>query len=257
MAVKPPLKHAQASSDPLTAESSGVWSSPASRWHDAMAFAIHDALNHVLALLGSIDFLQHPEVGALAPPDQARELECMTVTCRQLSHLLKEALAAADDHTFEVIGASLQLSQIVDESVARIRAHAHAVRAVNIEVRHDQVSVGLPDGLLIRRVIDNLLHQAIEHSPVCGTVVIQWRMEENAVTIEVSDQGPGISAECCERIFDPPEPGCDDTGAGRRRSLGLPFCRAVARGCGGQVGVRAGDNGGTVILFTIPLPLPD
>jgi len=59
------------------------------------------------------------------------------------------------------------------------------------------------DGLLVSRVLDNLLNNAVSYAPPGTCVVIEYGTEGNDVFFTVSDEGPGISAGILERLFEP------------------------------------------------------
>jgi signal transduction histidine kinase len=106
-------------------------------------------------------------------------------------------------------------------------------------------------------VIDNLLHNAIEQSPPRGTVRIGWVVANGQVTVEVSDEGPGIDEGEVEQIFEPFVSSSDHGADGEHVGLGLSFCRAVAHAYGGDVLGRNGERGGAVFTFSIPVPTTD
>src|SRR6185295_18448493 len=93
----------------------------------------------------------------------------------------------------------------LDEVVADCR------RAVDVLARARGVTIrsnGSPDipfrgdEDLLRRLVLNVLQNAVQHSPSGGSVSVDIRQEPEAVRIRVTDQGPGIPAGDRERIFD-------------------------------------------------------
>ena len=134
----------------------------------------------------------------------------------------------------------------------------HAVRAA--QSRAPQRSFTLADGAsapvsgdreMIRRVLDNLLDNAIKYSDAGGAVTVAVAQSNGSMIVDVTDAGPGIAEEARERVFERFYRGDDararsDTGAG----LGLAIARWVARAHGGELHV-AGENGS---VFRLSLP---
>ena len=64
---------------------------------------------------------------------------------------------------------------------------------------HFPLVLGDPD--LLARVIDNLIFNALEHTPRNGRVALGWEFKEGEVRITLRDSGPGIPPEQRETIF--------------------------------------------------------
>jgi len=107
------------------------------------------------------------------------------------------------------------------------------------------------DPLRLRQALDNLVANAVTHSPPGGEVVVSARVDEGAIVLSVADKGGGIPVEEQERIF---EPGVR-LDVGRPGSgLGLAVARAIAEAHGGKLTVESAPGEGAT--FTLVLPPP-
>lgn len=108
------------------------------------------------------------------------------------------------------------------------------------------------DPALLRRLLTNLLDNALKYGPAGGviTCTLEGGEEDGRPTliVRISDQGPGLSEEAQRRLFQPFGHGDADA---RGSGLGLAFVRTVARRHGGQVIYEAGLVGATFVL-TLP-----
>jgi NtrC-family two-component system sensor histidine kinase KinB len=120
------------------------------------------------------------------------------------------------------------------------------------------VELDAPDGPVmvpcdpntIRRVIMNLLDNAVKFSPVDGRVRVAVIPEDSDVHISVSDSGPGVPEAFREKIFDHfAQIDARDYSTG----IGLAFCRMAVRAHGGELTLRCPKGGGST--FTVSLPL--
>jgi signal transduction histidine kinase/putative methionine-R-sulfoxide reductase with GAF domain len=108
---------------------------------------------------------------------------------------------------------------------------------------------------LIRRVLTNLVDNALKFTPEGGIVTVETTQEPDGfVTIRVSDTGPGIPEDYREKVFTrfSQVPGL----LGRRRGsgLGLTFCRLVVEAHDGRIWVEPGEKeSGTTLAFTLPV----
>jgi signal transduction histidine kinase len=104
---------------------------------------------------------------------------------------------------------------------------------------------------LIRRVLMNLLGNAIKFTKPPGHIRVLLRSDEGIARISVVDQGPGIAPEDQARIFEK----FAQTAAGARRGgsgLGLTFCRMAVEAHGGSIGVESPSHCGSTFWFSLP-----
>jgi signal transduction histidine kinase len=134
-----------------------------------------------------------------------------------------------------------------------------AALAANAGVRLQwQVAPDAPvlqaDGDKLRRVLVNLISNAIQQSPAGGTVTIQAYQDplQNSVIFEVADHGCGLAQEDCGSIFEKyGQTGLRKTGK-VSTGLGLPFCKLAVEAHGGRISVKSILEKGTVFRFSIP-----
>jgi two-component system OmpR family sensor kinase len=113
-------------------------------------------------------------------------------------------------------------------------------------------ATALVDPLRLAQVLDNLLSNAIRHSPKGGEVVVTLAAGAGGVDLRVADQGPGIPESERQAVFDrfyrvDPARHRQTGGAG----LGLAICQAIVAGHGGHIGIEASGTG-TVVRATLP-----
>jgi signal transduction histidine kinase len=134
---------------------------------------------------------------------------------------------------------------------------ASAVEAVEQEARSRQVVVvqmgpdveAEVDGERLRVALVNLIANAIRHSPTGATVEVGVQHDANAVTIVVSDDGPGILPADAAHIFDPWYRGA---GASSGLGLGLWIVRRIVEWHGGQVTLESAPGHGATFCVVLP-----
>jgi signal transduction histidine kinase len=127
-------------------------------------------------------------------------------------------------------------------------------RQVRLEVEGTEaVSVLRGDAAVLRRVVDNLLANAIEHSPQGGVVRVAVAPCDEGIEISVADQGPGVPPEFRERIFEKFQR-LENRKAvpGSNRGLGLTFCRLAVEAHGGTIWVDDAPAGGAMFRALLP-----
>jgi two-component system OmpR family sensor kinase len=108
------------------------------------------------------------------------------------------------------------------------------------------------DAALLQTMLENLVRNAISHSPPDGEVALEAGRSESSLRLVVRDQGPGVPEEYRERIFERfvqvPEGSARRDGTG----LGLAIANGIARLHGGSIGVENGAAAGCSFVVTLP-----
>ncbi|WP_175652533.1 ATP-binding protein [Pseudomonas sp. Marseille-P9899] len=142
----------------------------------------------------------------------------------------------------------------LDELLERARArYASAAAARQIDL---QLELGNPlpriqaDIAQLDRVLDNLLDNAIRHTPSGGRIRLQARRHGERVIVSVEDNGEGIAYSQQGRIFEPfVQVGRKKGGAG----LGLALCKEIVQLHGGRMGVYSRPEQGTQFYMALPV----
>jgi two-component system, OmpR family, sensor kinase len=164
-------------------------------------------------------------------------------------------LARADAGTYPVLNTPMYLDEVVDDVVKAARVLASA-RDVSIEATTIRSAVLTGDEDLIRRLMVNLLDNAVRYSPPGSTVHVELEQAPGGYTLSVSDQGPGIPAEAQPHIFERFYRA--DTARARRggghggAGLGLALSRWIAEVHGGQLTLARSSEAGTTFTAFLP-----
>ena len=107
----------------------------------------------------------------------------------------------------------------------------------------------------LRRVLLNLLANALNASPAQGTVTLRSVVEDGVWRVSLDDQGPGVAAELRERIFERFFRLAGSIDSGENGSgLGLAICRSIISLHGGRIWADASPGStGLRVVFTIPV----
>lgn len=136
-----------------------------------------------------------------------------------------------------------------------VRRHSRMAAPKGTRVVLEPVPPGLviADSLRLRQVLDNLISNAVKYSPPGTTVTVSAQRTGGGWTVSVRDEGPGITAEDRERIFqDFSRLSARPTGGEKSTGLGLAITHRLVAAHGGQVGVDSEAGQGARFWFTLP-----
>ena len=175
------------------------------------------------------------------------EAERLSRTVDQLL-LLARADAGALTARFDRV----ELGALVEETAERWRARAVQKGVeLRVEAVEDGSLRGDPD--LLVRLVDNLLDNAVRHTPAGGAVAVRLERSNGWLILHVSDTGPGIDPKLAPTLFDrftrgDPARQRDSGGAG----LGLALCSTVVAVHGGSIGLENGAAPGAHLVAKLP-----
>ena len=117
----------------------------------------------------------------------------------------------------------------------------------------------LADRDRLTQVMINLLSNAVKFVPgETGRVIVRVLENDGEVRVEVEDNGPGLTAEECQTIFEKFRQGGNTmTDKPQGTGLGLPISRQIVEYFGGNLWVESRPGAGAKFIFTVPLPAPE
>jgi two-component system, sensor histidine kinase and response regulator len=212
------------------------------------SFVVHDLKNPVYAMdLHAQLLLRDPEL-----PGHAREsVQYIRNEARSLLRLVLNLLDISQSEAGQLTPrpAPVDLAALVAEVV---EAHHLAARMseVTLDCSIEALTV-TADPDLLRRVVDNLLDNAIRHARARTDVRLGAARTDGAVVLRVSDSGPGVAPDMREKVFERFVRIESGVVSRTERGLGLAFCKLAVEAHGGRIWIEEGSPGA---VFCVSLP---
>jgi two-component system, OmpR family, sensor kinase len=222
---------------------------------EAIAALSHDLQTPLTALGGYLETLRLQEE-TLSGQQRQQFLDLATVQKERLARMIDAqfelSLLESAAYPFEPQDGSL--SDLVSDVAVEFGVIAHSAGvAITVETPAESV-VAWMDVSLIQRVLENLISNALRHSPVGGRVTLAVTRVAHRAEVCVSDTGCGIRADELPRIF---ERAFRGSGTSRKSSigagLGLTIVQRIVELHGGQITACNRDGGGAQFRFDLPV----
>ena len=189
---------------------------------------------------------------ARTPEAMEASLQSASIETDRLAALAADLLVYSrlDGGRVPIVRTTLRIDELIGSSSA---AHERsALRAgVVLQVSADPIEVSV-DGMRIRQVLDNLIDNALRHTPAGGRVVVDATVYDGSLGIAVRDTGVGFDPSVLDTAFEPFVRGDEDRATGAGAGLGLAIVRAVVDAHGGSVVLRNVAGGGAEVQVALP-----
>jgi signal transduction histidine kinase len=191
-------------------------------------------------------------------PDAERTLWGLVYTSAEvINRMVRNLLdiSSSADGVFAPRPARVDVAKLVQDVERLMTPAATSLRHhLAVTLAHDLPALHA-DSELLRRVLQNLVDNALRHSPPGDPIRIEVDVVADSVRFRVRDRGPGIAPGLRERIFDKYARVAASSGDGGSfgKGLGLAFCRMAVEAHRGTIGVEDDTPSGSVFTVTIPI----
>ena len=214
---------------------------------DAVQMLVHDMRSPIQVLLARLQMLREDTQG-----ESVQDIEAAIGGARALHQMTNRLLDVGrlEAGQMPIRRAVTDLSELAHSVVATVRV-LQPTRDIVVETRGAATCNCDPE--LTRRVIENLIGNAMKHTAIEGRVRITISGAPGKARLAVCDEGPGVSREKRSSLFDSysaegvrTATGYDSTG------LGLAFCRLAVEAQGGSIRIEDGTPRGTAFVIELP-----
>jgi PAS domain S-box-containing protein len=214
----------------------------------------HDLRTPLFSLMGYLDLLRN---GKVSDADVQNEfLDRAAEDVDRLLDMVNELLDVSriENKRLTLNLEQVSLSQLILEILQSFQERANA-RQISLQSHGvDRNLLAEVDPLRLRRVISNLIENAIKFSNAGGGITISAEFNNGNIIIQVIDKGCGISAEDCLKVFDKFYQVSTTLNTNRSGTgLGLYISKQIVEAHGGSIGVISQLGSGSTFTVTIPV----
>jgi PAS domain S-box-containing protein len=220
---------------------------------DLTSMIFHDLRSPLGNVISSLEVMR-----VSIADDDAGLLEVLSVaqrSSRRLSRLVDSLLdlGLLEEGKEVLFKVEISLEKLLREALEEVRPIADAKgHSLTLQLPQEELPMLMCDADMMRRVVINLLENAVKYTTGAGNVILSVLKEENRVRISVEDNGLGIALENQERVFEKFSR-LDPKGRRKGLGLGLAFCRLAVGAHEGEIGVESELGKGSRFFFTLPV----
>jgi two-component system, sensor histidine kinase and response regulator len=211
---------------------------------------VHDMRSPLAVIMGNIELVRMFSENALPAP-ASEALEVAMTGAKSLTNMTNDLLDVSrmEEGKLTLKVENCDLSALATD-VARNLAAMEPGRAIAMEAPAPVMASC--DAAIMRRILQNLVSNAIKHTPSGSAVRVEARDEGSRIRVSVIDNGNGVPVEAREKIFE--KFGTVDTRKNRKyhsAGLGLAFCKLAIQAHGGRIGIDSNQPCGSIFWFEL------
>lgn len=219
-----------------------------------LRLASHDLRNSMNSIGDLAEMLSEDQFGKVSA-EQKKVLSWITAAASGVTDLVEdlEAIASIESAGPPTKRTTQRLSEVAQTTVRL--AHGTAAKkeqTLHLTVESEPAALSF-DRNQVRRVIENLVSNAIKFSPPTSRIDLRLRQVADGIRLEVLDQGPGVPIEEQAHLFNEFSLTSVRPTAGERSTgLGLYIARQIITHHAGEIGMHNRPEGGACFHFTLP-----
>ncbi len=215
----------------------------------------HDLRTPLASMQGYLESLQMKK-DSLSEEEREEFLRIALRQGQRLGQMLAELfeLASLEARESQPQPEPFALPELIHDAVEKHRLKAESEGVSLCLTVSPDTPFAFGDIGMTERVLDNLLDNAIQHTPSKGTITVNASTEDGWATVSICDSGPGMTAEHLSQIFDPFYRGDSANKAGQHAGLGLAIAKRIMDMQNGSItAANAGTGSGAIFSFRLPL----
>jgi signal transduction histidine kinase len=212
----------------------------------------HDLRTPLATLHGYLETMLLKE-DSLGAEERRRYIETAARHSERLGNLISELfeLSKLDSHEIELQIEPFSVTELVQDVVQDFQLKAKETGVLLSADLDPELPFIRGDIRLVARVLENLVENALRHTPAGGSVTLKLHPERGKVRVEVRDTGCGVAPEDLEHIFDRFYRGSTSDSGDSGAGLGLAIAKRIVELHGSTIEAESRVGEGTTIRFSL------
>jgi PAS domain S-box-containing protein len=210
----------------------------------------HDLRTPLSAILGSAITLESADELGIPEEDRRQLIRSLSKKAKRLTAMVNDLLDM-DRLTRGQVQPRRELMDL-GALLGRTAAESDVLEERTVHVQADPIDAWIDESMVVR-IIENLLVNAVRHTPPTSSIWVGARRVHNGVVLRVEDDGPGVAFDERDRLFEPFERG-ERSAPSPGLGVGLSLVARFAEAHGGRAWVEDREGGGASFRVLFPDP---
>jgi len=221
---------------------------------EMVAQVSHDLRTPLAALRGYLESLKLKE-HELSAEERS---DYLAIALRQSERLTRRVaelfeLAKLDAQETKLVCEPFAPAELTQDVVQKFQLRAQQAQ-IHLEMEPTEgISFVWADIALTERVLENLIENALRHTPAGGSVTLTLAQNDKSVSISVIDSGSGISTADLPHLFESFYRAKNQGNGEGHAGLGLAIAKRIVELQGGRISAENQQCGGSIFCFTLPV----
>ncbi|RMH70914.1 MAG: GHKL domain-containing protein [Gemmatimonadetes bacterium] len=202
---------------------------------------VHDIKSPITCIMGYAELIYKQS------PESRKYCQTISHEVERLTDMIQEVLEFARGDDTQLNLDRYNLTHFLDQVMDFVRMDIERL-PIDLETDYDLEVYGVFDGDKMRRVLHNLIANAVEAVHQGGLVRVSAAVDGTTLILQVFDSGSGIPAEIAEHLFEP----FVTFGKPRGTGLGLAICKNIIEAHRGTISFQHAAGEGTTFTVTLP-----
>jgi PAS domain S-box-containing protein len=212
----------------------------------------HDLRTPLSAILGNAITLESADELGIADEDRRQLIHSLARKAKRLTAMVNDLLDI-DRLTRGLVQPRRELIDL-GALLGRTVAESDVLEERTVHVQAESIEAWIDESMVVR-IVENLLVNAVKHTPPSATIWVGASRVDEGVIVRVEDDGPGVADEERDRLFEPFERG-EGSAPSPGLGVGLSLVARFAEAHGGRAWVDDRDGGGASFRVLLPDPSP-
>jgi NtrC-family two-component system sensor histidine kinase KinB len=219
-----------------------------------MATLTHDLRNPLVGANRILELLAGSHVGPVSEEQQELLLQLRDnnrILLMMIQNLIEEFRFEQNIEAFRFV--NTDMLDVLSSCLSEIKFIAK-FRGIEIETdMPEKLPVIIADPNAIRRLVQNLLDNALKFTPPGGKIHVAVHMDQTDLSVEITDSGPGVASLEIERLFKHFSQGANGRKYTAGTGLGLYLCKQVVDAHHGKIAYKTAHATGATFIVSLPL----
>jgi PAS domain S-box-containing protein len=210
----------------------------------------HDLRTPLSAILGSAITLENADELGISDEDRRQLMRSLAKKAKRLTAMVNDLLDM-DRLTRGLVQPRRELIDL-GAMLGRTVAESDVLEERTVHVQAEPIDAWIDESMVVR-IVENLLVNAVKHTPPTATIWVGASRVDNGVILRIEDDGPGVAADERDRLFEPFERG-ERSAPSPGLGVGLSLVARFAEAHSGRAWVEDREGGGASFRVLFPDP---